>query len=89
MSKQQHHLSSPLYGICDWKGKDKLLNQAGQAVHFSSAMSTRFMEVEPWLNSSNHPLHRLLMQLMKEEERRDHLEVNTNVHIQHVVKKMA
>ena len=40
-------------GIYDWKGKDKLLNQAGQAVHLSSAMSTRFVEVEPWLNSSN------------------------------------
>ena len=40
-------------GIYDWKGKDKLLSQAGQAVCLSSAMSTRFMEVEPWLNSSN------------------------------------
>ena len=56
-------------GIYDWKGEDKLLNQAGQAVHLSSAMSTRFVEVELWLNSSNHPLHRLLMRLMKEEER--------------------
>ena len=76
-------------GIYDWKGEDKLLNQAGQAVCLSLAMSTRFVEVEPWLNSSNHPLHRLLMRLMKEEERRDHLEANTNVHIQHVIKKMA
>ena len=76
-------------GIYDWKGEDKLLNQAGQAVCFSSAMSTRFVEVEPWLNSSNCPLHRLLMRLMKEEERRDRLEANTNIHIQHVIKKMA
>ena len=76
-------------GIYDWKGEDKLLNQASQAVHLSSAMSTRFVEVELWLNSSNSPLHRLLMRLMKEEERRDHLEANMNVHIQHVIKKMA
>ena len=76
-------------GIYDWKGEDKLLNQAGQAVCLSSAMSTRFVEVELWLNSSNSPLHRLLMRLMKEEERQDHLEANMNVHIQHVIKKMA
>ena len=76
-------------GIYDWKGKDKLLNQAGQAARLNLAMSTRCMEVELWLNSSNHPLHRLLMRLMKEEERRDHLEANTNAHIQHIIKKMA
>ena len=40
------------------------------------------------LNSSNHPLHRLLMWLIKEEERQDCLEANTNVHIQQVVRKM-
>ena len=73
MLDQQHLNDDTIYhllhmGIYDWKGEDKLLNQAGQAVCLSSAMSTRFVEVEPWLNSSNHPLHRLLMRLMKEEE---------------------
>ena len=29
------------------------------------------------------------MRLMKEEERQDHLEVNMNMNIQHIVKKMA
>ena len=71
---RQHLNNNTIYcllcmGIYDWKGKDKLLNQAGQAVCLSSAMSTRFVEVELWLNSSNSPLHRLLMRLLKEEER--------------------
>ena len=52
MLDQQHLNNNSIYhllcmGIYDWKGKDKLLNQAGQAVHWSSAMSTRFAEVEP------------------------------------------
>ena len=93
MLDRQHLNDDTIYhllcmGIYDWKGEDNLLNQAGQAVHLSLAMSTRFVEVEPWLNSSNCLLHRLLMRLMK-EERRDRLEANTNVHIQHVIKKMA
>ena len=72
MLDRQHLNDDTIYhllymGIYDWKDEDKLLNQAGQAVCFSSAMSTRFVEVEPWLNSSNCPLHRLLMRLMKEE----------------------
>ena len=53
MLDQQHLNNNIIYhllhmGIYNWKGEDKLLNQAGQAVHLSLAMSTRCMEVEPW-----------------------------------------
>ena len=43
-------------GIFDWKGKDKLLNQAQQAVRWSCATSTRCVEEEfPYEANSDFP----------------------------------